>query len=131
MSRNEDTCMIRQQLAAGAADDIVVEDDDWVGCNVGDVPGWTMLATREHVEGAHALSEAQAATLGGHVRRLGVAVTAATGADRVHVVYLGESSRHFHFGFSLGRPAKRACSATAACAPRPPSARTRRERVRS
>ena len=99
MSLNEDTCKTCQQVAAIAADVIVAQDDDWIAYNFADVPGWTILATREHVDGAHELSEAQAATLGGHVRRLGAAVTAATGADRVHVVYLGENSRHFHFGF--------------------------------
>jgi diadenosine tetraphosphate (Ap4A) HIT family hydrolase len=55
-----------------------------------------MLAAREHVEGVDGLSDEQALTLGQVARRLGRAVRHATGAERVHLVYLGDNARHVH-----------------------------------
>jgi diadenosine tetraphosphate (Ap4A) HIT family hydrolase len=99
MNANEHACHICRQVADADAESIVLRDERWIAYNVADVPGWTMLATREHIEGARGLTEAHALPLGGHIRALGTAVADVTGADRVHVVHLGDTSKHFHIGF--------------------------------
>jgi diadenosine tetraphosphate (Ap4A) HIT family hydrolase len=67
-----------------------------------------MLATRDHVEGPWSLSADDAATLGPALRDVARAAKAATAAERIHVVFLGENALHVHFGFfprASGEPA--------------------------
>lgn len=90
------SCHVCEALQATDADRIVYEADGWVGYQLADVPGWTTLAPREHVEGPGELSAEQAAGFGPAVRVVGRILADVTGATRTHVVYLGETARHFH-----------------------------------
>ncbi len=83
---------------AGPRERFVYEDEHWAAYRPIDVPGWVMLATKEHVEGTWNLTDAQAADFGRIARDASAAVKKAVGADRVHLVYLGETARHFHAG---------------------------------
>jgi diadenosine tetraphosphate (Ap4A) HIT family hydrolase len=85
--------------AVGASDRHLYSDATWCAFSPADVPGWVMLATREHVRGMWDLSPEQADTLGQLIRAVGGAVVEATGAHRAHLVYLGESALHFHLMF--------------------------------
>lgn len=91
-------CHICATLAALPPERLVRDDGTWVVFNVADVPGWTMIAPHEHVDGIGGLSEDQAVSLGPLLREVGAAVRKATGAERVHVIYLGDSARHIHLG---------------------------------
>ena len=77
----------------------MLDDGTWCAYQVAEVPGWIMLATREHVDGPDGLTNGQADSLGHHIRTVGAALKQTTAAERVHVVYLGEAARHFHAGF--------------------------------
>jgi diadenosine tetraphosphate (Ap4A) HIT family hydrolase len=77
----------------------VYDDGAWFAFATGDVPGWVMLASKEHAEGTWGLSAEQAAGLGPAIRAVGRAVKQATAAQRVHTVFLGEHALHFHLGF--------------------------------
>lgn len=77
----------------------VYDDGAWVAFATANVPGWVMLATKEHLEGMWSLSADDAAGLGAATRAVSQAVKQATGAHRVHLVFLGESAIHFHLGF--------------------------------
>lgn len=92
-------CDICDRVAAGAHDAVVYDDGTFVAYQVAEVPGWITLATRAHVDGPQHLDDAEADGLGRLIRAVASAVVAATGAERTHVVYLGEHSRHFHAGF--------------------------------
>jgi diadenosine tetraphosphate (Ap4A) HIT family hydrolase len=92
------SCHVCEALASADPDGVVYEDAAWLGYQVGHVPGWITLATREHVEGMEAMTDEQADAFGHAVRTVGGAVKAATQANRVHVVYLGEAARHVHAG---------------------------------
>jgi len=83
---------------AGAEDRVVYDDPAWRAFQVAEVPGWVMLAPKEHVEGMWGLSDEQSARFGPALRDLSAAVKQATGADRVYLMYLGESAKHFHAG---------------------------------
>ena len=91
-------CHICATLSSGDPGQVILDDGTWQVFNVAGVPGWTMLAPHEHVEGVSGLSDAQAERLGPLLKRVGAAVQSATGAQRVHVVYLGDSALHFHVG---------------------------------
>ena len=92
-------CHICATLTGGDPDLVIHDDGTWQVFNVAGVPGWAMLAPHEHVEGVGGLSDSQAQQLGPLLQRIGAAVKSATGAQRVHVVYLGDNGLHFHVGF--------------------------------
>jgi diadenosine tetraphosphate (Ap4A) HIT family hydrolase len=77
----------------------VYDEGPWFAFAAADVPGWIMLASKQHVDGMWSLSADQADKLGAAIRAVGRAVIEATGAHRAHMVYLGESGLHFHLGF--------------------------------
>jgi diadenosine tetraphosphate (Ap4A) HIT family hydrolase len=77
----------------------VYDGGAWFAFATGDVPGWVMLATKKHTEGMWSLSAEEAAGVGGAISAVGRAVKEATGAQRVHLVFLGEHALHFHLGF--------------------------------
>jgi diadenosine tetraphosphate (Ap4A) HIT family hydrolase len=75
---------------------MVLDDGPFLAFQMADVPGWIMLATKDHVEGVDGLPDATADALGLTTRRVVTAIKRATEAERVHVVYIGEHARHFH-----------------------------------
>ncbi|MCW3001047.1 MAG: hypothetical protein JWQ20_345 [Conexibacter sp.] len=97
-------CGICDVVAAPSPDALVYEDDLFLGYQLAEVPGWVTVASKVHVDGPGALDDAQADGFGRVARSVTRALQAATGADRVHMVYLGENSRHFHAGFFPRRP---------------------------
>jgi diadenosine tetraphosphate (Ap4A) HIT family hydrolase len=103
-----DSCHVCATLKAVSSDQLVYDSGTWAAYPVADVPGWVMLAARQHVEGMWSLSPEQASGLGEAVRSIGAAVKAVTGADRVHLVFLGEASPHFHIGFFPRRTGEQA-----------------------
>jgi diadenosine tetraphosphate (Ap4A) HIT family hydrolase len=104
MSEPQQSCQLCQTLESLGPESTIFDDGTWVAMSVADVPGWAMLAPREHIEGIHGLGDEHAAALGPLARRLGAAVSTATGADRVHVVFLGDNSPHFHLGLFPRQP---------------------------
>lgn len=90
-------CHICRAVADGGSH--VYDEGAWVAYAAADVPGWVMLATKEHLEGMWSLSVEQSVGLGPAIRALGRAVIETTGAQRAHLVFLGESGLHFHLGF--------------------------------
>jgi diadenosine tetraphosphate (Ap4A) HIT family hydrolase len=96
---SESDCHICTTLATGPAESVILDDGAWQVFNVAGVPGWTMMAPHEHLEGIDGLTDAHAASLGPLARRVGRAVKEVTGAQRVHVVFLGDNALHFHIGF--------------------------------
>jgi hypothetical protein len=86
-----------EMLSKAAPDEVLFEDDLFRAFQVGQVPGFIMLATEEHGERRWVWRFRGARARAGH--------SAAGGGDprrcrrqRVHVVYLGEHALHFHFG---------------------------------
>ena len=92
-----DNCLICAIYADRARH--IYDEGPWFAAAVADVPGWVMLGTKTHLEGAWSLSAEDAAGLGPALRATARAVQQATNAERVHMVFLGEGARHFHLGF--------------------------------
>ena len=61
-----------------------------------EVPGWLAVYPPRHVGSADALSDTEAAGLGGALRRVTAAVRAATSCEKVYAVSFGERLPHFH-----------------------------------
>jgi diadenosine tetraphosphate (Ap4A) HIT family hydrolase len=101
---SEDGCHMCATLSTAAPEQIVYDKGPWSAFLTADVPGWVMLATKDHTEGMWSLSPDQAEGLGEAVQLIGAAVKETTGAERIHLVYLGDSALHFHVGF-FPRPA--------------------------
>jgi diadenosine tetraphosphate (Ap4A) HIT family hydrolase len=129
-------CRICELLLSQADDRVVLDDGTWCAYQVANVPGWITLATKHHVDGPESLTDLQTESLGRHIRAIGEAVKRATGAERVHVVYLGEAARHFHAGFFPRMSEQQALLgnerllAEVSSAADPPGAATIRTRVR-
>ena len=60
------------------------------------VPGWMVLYAKRHVPGAPQLSDAEAHSLGPTLRHLTARLLDVTGALRIYLAAMGESSPHFH-----------------------------------
>jgi diadenosine tetraphosphate (Ap4A) HIT family hydrolase len=88
-----------QAISTDDAATLIHQDELWFALGLAGAPGWIMLATRRHGDGVDTLSDDEAATMGSISRMIGRSVRAATAADRVHVVYLGDTNKHFHLGF--------------------------------
>jgi diadenosine tetraphosphate (Ap4A) HIT family hydrolase len=97
-----------EMLSGAAPDDVVFEDDLFRAIQIGQVPGFIMFATKEHVGGVDGLSDAAAGALGPVTRQLVAAIRSSSDAERVHVVYLGEHAIHFHFALLARRPGETA-----------------------
>jgi diadenosine tetraphosphate (Ap4A) HIT family hydrolase len=92
-------CHVCAAVEAATPDGLVYDRGPWAAYAVADVPGWVMLASRRHAEGMWALDAEESSTLGEAIQAIGVAVKSETGAERIHLVYLGENALHFHMGF--------------------------------
>ncbi len=70
------------------------------------LPGWLVLLPRRHVTSVAALTDAEAAALGGWQVRLSRALTVVTGCERTYVAQFAEQPgfEHVHFHV-LPRPA--------------------------
>jgi diadenosine tetraphosphate (Ap4A) HIT family hydrolase len=99
-----DDCHVCKTLGSVDADQVVLDEGPWTATLMANVPGWVQLATKEHVEGPWSLGAEAAASLGPAVARIASALKRETGADRVHVVYLGQNALHFHLGFFPRQP---------------------------
>jgi diadenosine tetraphosphate (Ap4A) HIT family hydrolase len=60
------------------------------------VPGWMLLMTRRHAPSPAQFDDAEAASLGPTLRHLSRALLDVTGALRIYLAAMGESSPHFH-----------------------------------
>jgi diadenosine tetraphosphate (Ap4A) HIT family hydrolase len=60
------------------------------------VPGWALLVSQRHVPGPALFDDAEAASLGPTLRHLSRALLDVTGALRIYIAAMGESSPHFH-----------------------------------
>ena len=91
------SCHICARFGKAAAEDLAWSDDNWVAGNILGVPGWVMVATRQHTEGSWALTDAQAASMGSVLRSITAAVKQVADAERVHLIAQGETALHFHY----------------------------------
>src|SRR5437763_909283 len=98
------SCQVCDLLATRADDALVFDDELFAAVQIGEVPGWIMLATKEHVEGLEGFGDAHADGFGRFARRAVAALKEATAADRIGLVYLGEHARHFHLGLFPRQP---------------------------
>jgi len=94
---NGHSCHICARFGKAKDEDLAWSDDHWVAGNILGVPGWVMVATREHTEGSWALSDAQAASMGSVLRNLTSAIKQVAGAERIHFIAQGETALHFHY----------------------------------
>jgi histidine triad (HIT) family protein len=60
------------------------------------VPGWMVLYAKRHIPGAPQLSDGEAHSLGPTLRHLTARLLEVTGALRIYLAAMGESSPHFH-----------------------------------
>jgi diadenosine tetraphosphate (Ap4A) HIT family hydrolase len=60
------------------------------------VAGWMVLYAKRHVPGAPQFSDAEAHSLGPTLRHLSACLLEVTGALRIYLASMGESSPHFH-----------------------------------
>jgi diadenosine tetraphosphate (Ap4A) HIT family hydrolase len=97
-------CHICARFGAAKAEDLAWSDEHWVAGAILGVPGWVMVATREHTEGSWALSDDQVAGMGSVLRSLTSAVRQVAGAERVHMIAQGETALHFHYLIMARRP---------------------------
>lgn len=76
----------------------VLRTDLWSVCVAPgfEAPGWLFLQLRRHAEGPMGMDDAEAAELGPLVARVSAGIQAATGAERVYLLALGETFPHFH-----------------------------------
>jgi diadenosine tetraphosphate (Ap4A) HIT family hydrolase len=95
------TCTMVSSLEDDA---IAYRDDTWtVGLAV-EVPGWLMLASNNHIEGAEGLDDSEASSFGRLAARLARALKDVCEAERVYLMYQGEHSAHFHVLTMARRP---------------------------
>lgn len=83
----------------------VFEEEHWLGGVLPgfEVPGWLIVTVRRHVEGPMGLSDAEAESLGGMIRRVSGAINDLMDPDRVYQVAMSERWPHWHFPI-LPRP---------------------------
>jgi diadenosine tetraphosphate (Ap4A) HIT family hydrolase len=76
----------------------VLRTEHWSACIAPgfEVPGWLFLELRRHAEGPMGMDDAEAAELGPLLSRLTAGIQAATGAEKVYLLALGEMFPHFH-----------------------------------
>ncbi len=103
-----DDCHVCKLLGSADAGQIILDEGPWTATLMANVPGWVQLATKEHVEGPWSLGDEAAASFGPAVARIAAALKRETGADRVHLVYLGQNALHFHVGFFPRQPGQEA-----------------------
>lgn len=60
------------------------------------VSGWLVLQTMRHVSGVQDFDDNEADTLGPMIRRTQRALLRITGAERIYIASMNESSPHFH-----------------------------------
>lgn len=77
----------------------VFEEEHWLGGVLPgfEVPGWLIVTVRRHAEGPMGLNEAEAASLGGMIRRVSGAINDLMGPERVYQVAMAERWPHWHF----------------------------------
>jgi diadenosine tetraphosphate (Ap4A) HIT family hydrolase len=63
------------------------------------VPGWVLLISRRHLAGPAELDEREAESFGPTLRHLHRILLDVTGALRIYLAAMGESSPHFHAHF--------------------------------
>jgi diadenosine tetraphosphate (Ap4A) HIT family hydrolase len=91
-----DDCHFCQTDNAASSDVVVYRDDIWTVGSVADVPGWIMIWANRHVEGGWRLAQEEAVTFGPLYVKVASALRKVCDAERVYMMYLGETGLHFH-----------------------------------
>jgi diadenosine tetraphosphate (Ap4A) HIT family hydrolase len=91
-------CAVCQSLAGDSPAEAIYEDSTWHvrHANPAGVPGWMMLITQRHVGGPAHFDDREAFRLGPSLRHFSRVLEEVTGALRIYVAAMGESSPHFH-----------------------------------
>ena len=96
-------CKACRTIASSAISNLVWENRLWVLRHTG-APyaelGWMTLHSRRHATAITSLTEEELADLGPMAKRICEAIIAATGALRVYVATLTETTPHFHAHFA-------------------------------
>jgi len=95
---NQVECGICQKLSH-AAEPALFENELWHVRPIDPpcaVPGWMMLISRRHVAGPADFDDAEAASFGETLRQLSRVLREVTGALRIYLAAMGESSPHIH-----------------------------------
>lgn len=94
------TCLMVAARDAGARPlwDCIYRTPHWDVVHSYDtsLPGWLVLVARRHMAAVAEMSEAEATELGVLIRRVSVAVHAATGCVKTYVMQFAESAEHPH-----------------------------------
>jgi len=94
-----DGCAVCNSLKALTPERTLWESDEWIAGSMLDVPGWIILATKRHAEGAWSLDDAEAAAFGTVAREIAQTLKDVTSAERIHQAAMGEVALHYHIGF--------------------------------
>ena len=102
MSITVSSCRICERLAAAESSlqPYVYFDGQWCvtpATRFHDVPGWTYVALRRHVESLDQLSKDEAQEMAGVLARTSRLIERLTGAERVYLMAFGEVMPHVHF----------------------------------
>jgi diadenosine tetraphosphate (Ap4A) HIT family hydrolase len=91
-------CSICARRTQDEAAGFVYEDEHWYALSSARsaVPGQLMLVAKRHFLDASEMESAEAASLGGVLRRLTTAIKQGIGAERVYVVTVVERTPHWH-----------------------------------
>jgi hypothetical protein len=86
------------EVGVGPEGGWVLQDQNWsVGVPHGmEIPGWLTAQIRRHAVGTSALNEGEQVSLGPLLAKLTMAITEATGAEKVYAVTFGEAFPHWH-----------------------------------
>lgn len=92
-------CAVCGSLAGAGAAQPLFENDLWHLRHIGaphGVAGWMLLVSRRHVPGPAHFDDREAASFGPTLRHLQKVLLETTGALRIYMAAMGESSPHFH-----------------------------------
>jgi diadenosine tetraphosphate (Ap4A) HIT family hydrolase len=92
-------CAVCGTLAGAGRAQPLFENDLWhlrhISAPAG-VPGWMLLVSRRHVPGPAHFDDREAESFGPTLRHLQKVLLETTGALRIYMAAMGESSPHFH-----------------------------------
>ncbi len=99
MTHFDASCAVCQSLRGERAARPLFENELWHvrhGSEPAGVAGWMMLISQRHVASPAQFDDREASSLGPTLRQLQRALLEVTGAERIYLAAMGESSPHFH-----------------------------------
>ncbi|MEJ2212170.1 MAG: HIT family protein [Anaerolineae bacterium] len=99
------TCEMVAARDAGTAPpwDCIYRTDSWDVAHAYDtsLPGWLVLVARRHMAAIHEMTAEEAQELGPLIRKVSIALQAATGCLKTYVIQFAEAAEHPHVHFHI------------------------------